>query len=361
MDVYQRLQERLDLHAAGAPASESFTEILKIMFTTGEAEIACQLTFAPQPLGKLAAKLEMDGAELQVILEKMADRGSIIGIKTKEQSVYCLIPTVPGLFEYPFMRVEREPEAERLAHLWHEYHRDGFTDAFAGSPTPQMRVISVQKSIPMVSEVVTYDQVSEMIDRAQKHAVTNCACRVSMGKTCGKSIEVCLVFDNIARTLVERDRARWISKDEAMDILNRVEEEGMVHCISNSADKPALICNCCRCCCTILRGITEIGNPNIIATSAFVVSLDEDLCTGCLLCTQDRCPMAIIEEKDDIVVIDSSRCIGCGLCATVCPTEALAMRRREVVPPVPATGKDLMTAILKEKGKLEGFMKMNRG
>jgi hypothetical protein len=43
VDVYQCLQERLDLHASGAPASEHFTRILKIMFSPEEAKIACEL------------------------------------------------------------------------------------------------------------------------------------------------------------------------------------------------------------------------------------------------------------------------------------------------------------------------------
>lgn len=159
----------------------------------------------------------------------------------------------------------------------------------------------MQKSIPLTSEVVTYDQVVAMINKAKTFSVTNCACRVHMGNTCDKLIEVCLTFDNIAKMLVDR----------------------------------------------------------IIATSAFIVNLNSDDCIGCFICLENRCPMKALEEKEDIVEINLDKCIGCGLCVSVCPAEALSMRRREVVPPVPATGKEMITTILKEKGKLEKFTQIN--
>ncbi|MEN6347989.1 MAG: 4Fe-4S binding protein [Syntrophomonas sp.] len=359
MDIYQRLQERLDAHAAGAPAHEAFTRILKLMFSEDEAEAACHLTFVPQSLSKISKKSGIEKTRLTELLETLADRGAITGIKMKEQTAYCLLPNVPGLFEFPFMRAERNPHIKELSELWEQYHKEAFAENFAGTPTPQMRVISVQKSIPLTSEVVTYDQVVEMINKAKTFSVTNCACRIHMNQRCDNPIEVCLAFDNIAKILVDRDRARWIDKEEALRILGMCEDKGLVHCINNSGDRPTLICNCCSCCCTLLRGITEYNTPNIIATSAFIVNLNSDDCIGCYICTEDRCPVKAIEEKDDIVEVYADKCIGCGLCVSVCPTEALSMRRREVVPPVPATGKELMTTILKEKGKLERFTQIN--
>lgn len=359
MDVYQRLQKRLDLHPSGAPPSEDFTRILKIMFSPDEAEIACELTFDLQSLKKLITKTGIDEKRLFETLERLADRGSIIGIKMKEQAVYSLLPTVPGLFEYPFMRAQRYAEINELAALWNKYHDETLTDAFAGSPTPQMRVIAVQHSIPITSEVVIYDQVAEMIAKAKLFAVTDCACRVSRGNICGKPIEICLAFDNIARTLVERDRARWISKEECLDLLKIAEEEGLVHSISNIQDKLTLLCNCCSCCCSLLRGVKEHHNPNTVATSAYIVDLDENECIGCYICLDERCPMDVIYEKDDVVEIQTDRCIGCGLCVSVCPADALKMKRRDPAPPVPATTKELMTTILKEKGKLDDYNRIN--
>ena len=193
-------------------------------------------------------------------------------------------------------------------------------NAHAGAPTPQMRVIPIHETITMTSEVLPYEIVSDMISRAQVISLTNCACRVSVG-ACDKPLEVCFSFDDMARFLVERDRARFIDKEEALKVLKFAEDEGLVHTINNSQDKPGVICNCCGCCCTLLRGITELGNPNAISTSAYVVSYTPDECIGCHLCVE-RCPMNAVEEDDDKVALHEERCIGCGLCVSTCATES---------------------------------------
>ncbi|NLW43897.1 MAG: 4Fe-4S binding protein [Syntrophomonadaceae bacterium] len=359
MDVYKKLQERLDTHPAGAPAAESFDKILRILFSPEEAEVAVNLNFTLQPVSKISQKTGIDVDTLAAMLEGMADRGVIFAKKKPgSENRYCLLPTIPGLFEFPFMRPEHTPHIKELGELWEEYHREGLGNSFAGSPTPMMRVVPVEETITMTSEVVPYEIVSDMISRAEYISLTNCACRVSRG-ACDKPLEVCFSFDDMARFLVERDRARFIDKEEALKILRYAAEEGLVHTINNSSDKLTVICNCCGCCCTLLRGITELNNPNSISTSGYVISYTPDECIGCHLCVE-RCPMAALEENEDKVQLYEERCIGCGLCAFTCPTESLILERRADIPEVVATGRELFNRVLKEKGKLEAFIRLNQ-
>lgn len=361
MDHYNKLREMLDTHPAGAPPSVYMDQILRILFSPEEAEAASYLTFILQPVSKLAEKIGKDQQSLTDLLEGMANRGVVMAkVSESGEHRYSLLPTIPGLFEFPFMRAERLPQKEELAKLWHLYHTEALGNAFAGSKTPQMRVIPVQKSIPIITEVLLYEQVSEMIGRAKNIAVTNCACRESM-QACDKPIEVCLAFDMGARFLVERDLGRMIDKEEAIRVLDTSEEAGLVHCINNSQDRPIVICNCCGCCCTVLRGITELKNPNAIATSSYIVNFDESECVGCFLCSEERCPVSAVQEAGDVVAVDSSQCIGCGLCVSICPSEALTMKKRDQIPNPPDTYQDLSMKVLQEKGKLEAFMKLNMG
>jgi len=139
--------------------------------------------------------------------------------------------------------------------------------------------------------------------------------------------------------------------------LNRSEKAGLVHTSNNSADKASFICNCCRCCCTILRGRTQLDLPNAFAPSGFKAQVDKDECTECGICADERCPMGAIEVWDDIASVDMERCIGCGLCFTECPVDAITLLRREERPEVPATAQEMGARILREKGKLEQFMR----
>lgn len=360
MTDYQRLQQKLNLHPAGAPATETFDKILRILFSDDDAAIAAELSFVLKPLAAIADKTGKPSDEVYQALEGMADRALVYARKDKEGNPrYSLLPTIPGLFEFPFMRMENVTLRDELGSLWHQYHEEALGNEFAGSKTPQMRVIPVRKSLTLTTEILPYESVSNMIERARYIALADCACRVSM-RNCDKPIEVCLAFGANGEFLVERGRARHITQQEALEVLDKAEEAGLVHTCNNSQDEFAVVCNCCSCCCTILRGLTRLKNPNAFARSGFVIQYREDECLGCMACLEDRCPVKAIADAGETVVVDAERCIGCGLCVSVCPTEALQMSRRDNPPVTPTSGRELMGKVLMEKGRLEEFMKLNQ-
>jgi NAD-dependent dihydropyrimidine dehydrogenase PreA subunit len=59
----------------------------------------------------------------------------------------------------------------------------------------------------------------------------------------------------------------------------------------------------------------------------FIVSIDEDLCSGCNSCT-DLCPAHLLGFSDDKAQItgDETECLGCESCISVCPTEAITIK-----------------------------------
>ena len=121
----------------------------------------------------------------------------------------------------------------------------------------------------------------------------DCICRKQkalIGDPCDHPLDVCLslsttpgVFDRIAGMKV-------LTKEEALDTLRRSAEAGLVHSVSNNQEGLTYICNCCTCSCGILRGIAEFGMANAVARSAFVNTVDADLCLGCGLC-EGRVPV----------------------------------------------------------------------
>ena len=357
MDNYKEFREILDTHPSGAPESKYIDEILKILFTAEEMAVAVNMSFKNMNVKKISELSSLSVEETLERLESMAEKAIIFSKDKNGEKTYGLLPTIPGLFEFPFMKGGGTPMHDKLGKLWEKYHADGLGDAFSGNPTPLMRVIPVDESFPFKSNVHPYEQVHTLIESAKYIALTDCACRVSVGN-CEKPKDVCLIFDSPAKFLVERGYAKQISVEEGLEVLQRADEAGLVHTSNNSIDRANLICNCCSCCCTVLRGKTQLKNPNAFFTSSYLVKINDDLCTGCGICVDDRCPMGALKIEDNIAKLSADLCIGCGLCVTGCPSEAVELIKRDVEPEVPATVQEMGIKKAQERGSLEKFIKI---
>lgn len=356
MDNYESLRQILHRHPTGAPKSKAFDEILKTLFTPEEAEAALGMGFAPKSVPRIAGCAGVPEDEVRRRCESMAKKGIIFSREKGGESGYALLPTIPGLFEFPFMTGGGTSMHDRLGQLWEEYHQEAMGDEFAGSQTPLTRVIPVEKSIAPSIEVLLYEELSKMMDRVKTFALAQCACRVSVG-ACDKPRDVCLIFDGMAKFLIHRELAREITKDQAKDALRRAEEAGLVHTTNNSQDRLAFVCNCCPCCCTVLRGLTQLHHPNAFAKSRWRAQVDPDACVGCGVCEEERCPVGAVTVVDSVARVEPERCIGCGLCTTTCQTKALRMTlRTPSVPEPPATLPEMGITVAAEKGRLDEFM-----
>ena len=357
MDQYEQLRVILDKHLAGAPPSEKFDEILRILFSPEEVPVALALMFTPMPLDEIAAKAGVSLEEARERCESMAGKGIVFSREKNGSMGYCLLPTIPGLFEFPFMKGGGSPMHIALARLWEEYHREAMGNSFAGSETPLARVIPVGEAVEARPEVLPFEVISAMLDRNDTFALAHCACRVSVG-ACDRPREVCLITDRTGRYLIERGFAKEITKQEAISAIRRAEQAGLVHTTNNSQDRLNFICNCCPCCCTVLRGLTQLNNPNAFAVSRWQAEVDADLCTACGVCELERCPIAAIAVDGSVAEVNPQRCIGCGLCVGTCTGGAVSLVPRERAPETPDTVADMGLRIAAEKGKAEEFAKL---
>jgi electron transport complex protein RnfB len=357
MDVYEKLREILDTHPVGAPKSVVLDKILKILFTPEEAALLIHMNFSPKPVEAIADAAGVPVEEADGLLAAMADRVLVFSREKDGKRSYGLLPIMPGLYEYPFMRGQMTPELEKLGKLWDEYQSDGRGAAFAGNPTPLVRVIPVEQSITAPHQVHPYEEVKKIIDSVDFIGLGHCACRVSLHR-CDKPTETCFFFDAPARFLVEKKYARQITREEAYAVLSRTEEAGLVHINYNNADQAGILCNCCRCCCVLLTARTKLDLPSTFAPSGFLAEVKAKECTGCGICADDRCPVDAIEMKEDLAVVEIGKCIGCGLCVTACPVEAIALVRRSDAAEILATNQEMLGKVLAEKGKLEKFKKL---
>jgi Pyruvate/2-oxoacid:ferredoxin oxidoreductase delta subunit len=190
-------------------------------------------------------------------------------------------------------------------------------------------VIPVEESIPFDLEIFPFEKASALIENAKSWGVRDCICRVQqhlVGKGCDRPVESCLVFAPIEGFFDHSEVDRPLSKEAALKILHEAEEAGLVHSTGNYRNNTHYICNCCTCCCGILRGVAEFGIPTAVARSDFRAVVEAEICMGCEDC-QEWCQFGALSFDDGVCLVSEAHCVGCGLCVQACDTEALTMKR----------------------------------
>jgi electron transport complex protein RnfB len=350
-EIYRKLAQRLDTIPNGFPATESGVELrlLEKMFTPDEAALAVVMRLTPEPAADIAARAGIDPKVAGRMLKDMTRKGQIRTKVVDGHLLFRLLPFVVGSYEEQLPRMDAE-----MAALFEEFiqeTRGG--DYVSGSPAVQ-RVIPVGEVIAVDVEAFPYERAVELIENAKSWGVRDCICRVQqklIGKGCDRPIETCLVFAPVEGAFEDSVADRPISKEEALQILHQTEKAGLVHTAGNYQDGHSYICNCCACCCGILRSVTEFGAASSAIRSDFHPVVDAEACIGCGDCI-DLCQFGALSLAEDVCQVDDARCIGCGLCVTACTSDALCLTRRpegEVAPP-PQDRKEWMMQRAKARG-----------
>ena len=361
--VYDKLADKLSSIGGSMPAlkCKEFFDLVEELFTPEEAELVTKMPPNIVSADVLARDIGSDPKAVENLLETMSNKGLIISRDHGEVRFYSLLVLVPGIFEFQFMKGEVNDRARKLARLFEDYFNVA-NQHMATAPTgftvfPFARVIPVEEEIPAGVEIHPYDKVSDYISGADHIAVSICYCRHHgelLGNPCDKPKDVCMSFGPNAKSLHERGFARLVSKEEALEMLDRCEEAGLVHCSSNMGKYIDFICNCCGCHCGILRSIKNAAIPSMGAVSSFIITVDEEECIGCAACV-DVCQMDALTMEGDTVVRSHERCIGCGICRSVCPTDALKLEPREGAPVPPSDRREFnaaMMSAIREESKL---------
>ena len=351
-DIYERLAQHLDDLPAGFPRTESGVEIriLRRLFTPEDAKLAVHLTPILEEPRVIARRAKIPVEEATRRLEKMFEKGLIFGLHRKNKPpLYMAEQFVVGFWEAQVNKLDRELIQDAEEYL------SAYFDKGSWWAVPQLRTIPVGKSISTQSEVMPYERAEELVRGQRTFAVGNCICRQEkrlLGEGCDKPEESCLSFGTAARINVRTGRARKISMEEALAILQRAEEVGLVLQPAN-AKKALFMCTCCGCCCGVLRSLKRYPEPASLVSSSFIASLKADTCTGCGTCVE-RCQMEAIHLTDSTAALDLKRCIGCGLCVSTCPSDSLSLVRKPKTkqPYVPKDIVETNIKLGKARGKL---------
>jgi len=348
--LYEKLRNQIDQYSVGFPKAESGVDlkILKKLYTEEEAALFLDLSMALEPPDSISNRTHRDLQETTDMLETMAKNGLVFRKRKADAVYFAAIPFVIGSFEFQLKRMDKD-----LAQMVEEYFTESFFKNMAGT-IPPLRTIPVNRSVDVAQKVAAYSDARQIIKTKDKIAVADCICRTQqklLDNACEKPLEVCFSFGSHAEYYLENGMARLIEQEEALAILDKCEEAGLVNQPANMIN-PGGMCNCCGDCCGVLRALNKLPKPAEQVTNSYWAEVDSELCIGCELC-MDRCQMDAIHMSDDqISVIHTDRCIGCGLCITTCPEEALSLvekpEDKQYKPP--KSGMELMLKVAEKRG-----------
>lgn len=350
--VYHNLCAVLAKRGGRYPGKDvpEFYALVEELFTPEEAAVYNAIPKGYNPAEAIAKEMGKEAGEIKPILEDMANKGLCTAGSMGGVTYYSAPVFVPGIFEFQFMKGSSTERDKKIAKLIHAYK--AAVDAGQGPPQisyPIFRVISVDRTIQAENAIHTYQQVASYIEKYHPLAVSTCFCRheaklIDEKDDCGKPDDVCMQFGMGAQFVIDRKMGRQISKEEALEVLKKTEEAGLVHATSNRQEIEFL-CNCCSCHCIMLKTALAQPKPGLAMNSGFKPRHEPDLCTACGTCI-DRCPTeALTMGDEDKPELNLDRCIGCGVCATGCAFEAIALVERAGILPPPVDQKGLQEAV----------------
>jgi Na+-translocating ferredoxin:NAD+ oxidoreductase subunit B len=335
-EIYYKLAKLLDTLPNGFPSTESGVEIrlLKRIFRPDEAELFCDLKLKFETAEQISQRTGRPLEGLEKKLTTMWQRGQIFGVELGETKLFKMVPWVIGIYEFQLPNMDRE-----LAEMCEEYMVVYGRQFFDKSPQ-LMQVIPIEREISAKQEALSYEKVSSIIETGQSFLVMDCICKKEHGlldKPCKKPTEVCMAIAPIPGIFEKPRVGRAISKADAYGVLQKAEDAGLVHLTWNVESGHYFICNCCGCCCGVLKSINDLGIPaSRVVNAHYYAEIDPDLCQACGVCADERCQIKAVEAREDAYQVIRDRCIGCGLCINTCPAEAIKLVRKqpeELVPP----------------------------
>jgi ferredoxin len=346
--VYHELRKQIDKMPVGIPPTDSGVEIriLKHLFTPEEAKIALFLNVIPEPLERIYNRIKKTSQalrleELENTLDHLARNGKILGSEKNGIKSYSYLPFAIGMYEFQVDKLTRGFYED-----CEEYIRTDFAQEYARTGLPQLRTIPIGKSIQHDLNVSTYDHLRHIIQGLEgKFGVRDCICRQGkdlIGEPCKVadfrdsclSLPVKSLGGEDSRFLLEPPKSyRSITKEEALEILQRAEDAGLVIQPAN-VQRPSFVCCCCGDCCGVLTAAKTFPKPAEVFATNYYAIVDPDQCKGCGQCV-DLCQMDALTVFDKTSYVNLDRCIGCGLCVAACSTAAVQLKKKdkELKPP----------------------------
>ena len=272
---------------------------LASIVTDDEADVAIAAGLRKERSAEyLAKKVGKSVEEVEKLAQHLAWIGVFRWTKDKEtgENRYFMQIFAPGIMEMLVNNQELLNTHPEVGKAFEEYTRIRMQTMSPLLPNGYglMRVVPVESAIQDDPTARDFDKLSYYLDKYDTFSVSPCSCRASrtsIGDGCGHlDQEMCIQMGKGAEHYIRTGRARQITKEEALEIIKRAEDNGLMHDMPNIEElgDSAAICNCCACACFGLRVGLMFGARDAIRSN-YVAEVDEAKCVACAQCVEE-CP-----------------------------------------------------------------------
>jgi len=338
-EAYEALCTRV-----GFPGSNRLRVVLEDLLTPDQARMVAALPASPADVAALTGFPEQGVAEE---LNRLAYQGVVrpkggLG----RQEYFYFVRGIVELLDGTLGTMKRDITRDRpLFEHWHDFCINEMYPAlgkhWARVERPTTRIVPAYGAIKDLANVPPYENFRELMKAQSSFAVIPCPCRqrrAAVGEVCDYVEEAggwhCMSFGSMADSVIERGAGTKLSLDEVLELVDRVEKEGLLHTWVNSpAMTSEISCQCCRDCCVAVAPLDAVGASlaKMWAKSSFEAFVDPERCDGCQDCVV-RCQFEAItmvmpassangarkSSKKLKAQIDPENCWGCGLCVIAC-------------------------------------------
>lgn len=373
--AYAALRKHLDGLPIGFPKAAAGGRFLRRLFSPEEARLALALDWHFRTLPEImealavlesgglamesggpASQVAMDATVVQGMLKDMAAKGCLLW--RQSQGSWALMPFVVGMFEMQIARLTKPLYDDAV-----DYLKTGFGLELLTTGEAQSRIIPIGAAIRPEHRIADYDEFRRLIRASGgRIAVLDCICRRGAdmsGKPCKATDrrELCMVFRDYADTVLREGWGRALSTEEALELAELNQREGLIMRPSNEKE-PQFLCACCGDCCGLVGVVKAMKRPADFVATNFRAEVISDACTGCGACAR-ICPMEAIELNSRVAKVLAGRCIGCGVCVGACRFRAVVLERLDSVSEPPRNTEELMERLAASRPG--NFTKYSRG
>lgn len=297
---------------------------LAALISDEEAELALKLGVRkPKTFEEIHRLSGMDESHCRELIDHMSEQGvieynyeNLDGTNLEHKKRYLVPMFVPGIGEFAAMHetnMAEHPELGRLFERMTFLPLENVTKIVPpGGAGIGMHVIPVEQAISMEEKSVSVEHISHWLEKYEgKYAASPCSCRKSnrtYDEGCADDFnDWCIAVGDMADYVVETKKGgRYITKEEALAIFKKAEDNGFVHQITNidGDQKIFAICNCNVNVCYALRTSLLFNTPNM-SRSAYVARVEKDKCVACGRCVE-HCPAGAVKLGQKLCKADGT-------------------------------------------------------